>query len=523
MMRILNLGLLLITIAALGQQPSLTPIESAIDVTIIPHEEHQTISGFGASDAWSIQFVGQYWPESKRNQIADLLFSNQLDRNNNPIGIGLSQWRFNIGAGSRSQGEDSGIKDAWRRTESFLGDTGYNWNAQNGQLWFLNAAKKRGVNQFIAFSNSPPITMTKNSKAYSDGGIQANIDRSKYMEYINFLTRVLEEVNTRHQIEFDYIAPFNEPQWDWKRNSGQEGSPWTNSDIKILTTLLDSMLTVKHSTTKIELAEAGQLNYLYDTDNKAERGNQIQAFFNPQSQNYLGNLKRVAHKISGHSYYTTFDTNTLISTRSKLKNTLQTLASPPEFWMTEYCVLENNKEIVGRGRDLGIDTALYVGRVIHTDLVLADASAWQWWLAVSPYNYKDGLIYIDKNKNNGHVYESKLLWTLGHYSRFIKRGYKRIGLERSDQNTAKNNIKDVLISTYKAPTKDEYIAVFINQTTSPKAIKYNVLDKDGYAATIYQTSNSPNDNLSYKGTLTSNNSYQMPAKSIVTLVINQHI
>lgn len=523
MIRILNLGLLLMATAVLGQQHSLTSIESPIDVTIMPHEEHQTISGFGASDAWSIQFVGHHWPESKRDQIADLLFSNQVDPNNNPIGIGLNQWRFNIGAGSSSQGQDSGIKDAWRRTESFLGATGYNWNAQKGQLWFLDAAKKRGVNQFIAFSNSPPITMTKNNKAYSDGGIHANIDRSKYMEYINFLTSVLEEVNTRHQIEFDYIAPFNEPQWDWKRDSGQEGSPWTNTDIKILTTLLDSMLTVKNSTTKIELAEAGQLNYLYETDNKAERGNQIQAFFNPQSKTYIGDLKRVAHKISGHSYYTTFDTNTLIATRSQLKNTLEALASPPEFWMTEYCVLENNKEIVGRGRDLGIDTALYVGRVIHTDLTLADASAWQWWLAVSPYDYKDGLIYIDKNKNNGHVYESKLLWTLGHYSRFIKRGYKRVGLKRSDQNTNKNNINEVLISTYKAPNKDEYIVVFINQTTSPKTIKYHLLDKKAYAANIYQTSNSLDDNLSYKGTLASNNSYQMPARSIVTLVINQHI
>ncbi len=523
MVQFLNIGLLLIASIVLGQEVSLTRFDSAIGVTIMPHEEHQTISGFGASDAWSIQFVGQYWPESKRHYIADLLFSNQVDRNNNPIGIGLNQWRFNIGAGSSSQGQGSGIKDVWRRTDCFLKETGYDWDTQKGQLWFINAAKRRGVDQFIAFSNSPPITITKNNKAYSDERESANLDSSNDIEYINFLTTVLEEIKARHQIEFDYISPFNEPQWDWNRNSGQEGSPWTNADIQRLTTLLDSMLTVKRITTKIELAEAGQLNYLYESDNKKGRANQIQAFFNLQSMTYLGGLKHVAHKISGHSYYTTFDTNKLISTRSKLKNALQTLPNPPEFWMTEYCVLENNKEIVGRGRDLGIDTALYVARVIHTDLTLADASAWQWWLAVSPYNYKDGLIYIDKNKNNGRIYESKLLWTLGHYSRFIKRGYKRIGLKRSDYNTTKNNIKEVLISAYKAPTKEEFIVVFTNQTASPKAIKYDVLNKEDYAANVYQTSKSSDDNLSYKGTLASNNSYQMPARSIVTLVINQHM
>lgn len=48
--------------------------------------------------------------------------------------------------------------------------------------------------------------------------------------------------------------------------------------------------------------------------------------------------------------------------------------------------------------DLGMDAALYMARVIHTDLTVANAAAWQWWLAVSPYDYKDGLIYVDKNK-----------------------------------------------------------------------------------------------------------------------------
>ena len=36
--------------------------------------------------------------------------------------------------------------------------------------------------------------------------------------------------------------------------------------------------------------------------------------------------------------------------------------------------------------------ALYMARVIHYDLTLAHASSWQWWLAISPYDYKDGLV-----------------------------------------------------------------------------------------------------------------------------------
>ena len=41
------------------------------------------------------------------NQIADWLFSTENDANGQPKGIGLSLWRFNVGAGSTEQGENS--------------------------------------------------------------------------------------------------------------------------------------------------------------------------------------------------------------------------------------------------------------------------------------------------------------------------------------------------------------------------------------------------------------------------------
>ena len=57
----------------------------------------QTIDGFGASDAWSMQHIG-LWPDSVRLQTADWLFSTENDSKGQPLGIGLSIWRFNIGA-----------------------------------------------------------------------------------------------------------------------------------------------------------------------------------------------------------------------------------------------------------------------------------------------------------------------------------------------------------------------------------------------------------------------------------------
>ena len=78
---------------------------------------------FSASDAWSMQFIG-LWPQEKQNQIADWLFSTENDANGQPKGIGLSLWRFNVGAGSTEQGENSQIASPWMRAECFLNPDG---------------------------------------------------------------------------------------------------------------------------------------------------------------------------------------------------------------------------------------------------------------------------------------------------------------------------------------------------------------------------------------------------------------
>ena len=89
----------------------------------------QTMEHFGASDAWSMQFVG-LWPQKQQEQIADWLFSTQNGANGQPKGIGLSIWRFNVGAGSFEQGDRSCISSG-TRTECFLQSDGtYNWSKQ---------------------------------------------------------------------------------------------------------------------------------------------------------------------------------------------------------------------------------------------------------------------------------------------------------------------------------------------------------------------------------------------------------
>lgn len=508
--------LLLISCHQKNDEPEEDETPQYVQFDIRPDQTYQTIRNFGASDAWSCQFVGN-WPNSKKEQIAKWLFSQEIDESGTPEGIGLSAWRFNIGGGSAEQGLGSDIHDEWRRAECFLTENGeYDWTKQAGQRWFLNQANSYGVSDLICFVNSPPVYYTKNGKAYSSGGFNTNLSSKDFDQYASFLSNVVSFLED-NGISMDYVSPFNEPQWDWDRSS-QEGSPWTNAEIAAIAKLINQKFVENGIQTKIEIPEAAQVNYLYESADKPGRGNQISEFFDLGSANYVGDLDLIASKIAGHSYYTTWDFDHFIAVRNRLDQERSAVDPSLEYWMTEYCVLEDNDEINGNGKDLGMKTALYTARVIHTDLTVANASAWQWWLAISPYNYKDGLVYISKDKNDGSVQDSKTLWILGQYSRFIRPGMIRVAVDRSDGRSIRQNLDSLMASSY-VNEFNQTVTVIINYSDEKQAIK---LSKTGVGirSKWYLTNASSENDLKYQGNVTFEDVLMLPAKSVSTFVEN---
>ena len=467
-----------------------------LDIRIDLSRTYQTISNFAASDAWSCQFVGN-WPEPAKDSIADWLFSMDTIAGGDPKGIGLSLWRFNIGAGSARQGEASGIKDEWRRTDL--------WQYQQGQQWFLKAAGQRGVRQFLGFFNSPPVQLTTNARAYADNG-RCNVDSAHYSAFAQYSVDVLKGIKHTTGIALDYISPVNEPQWDWS-DGGQEGSPYTNREISGLVKAFSAALLDHRLTTRILVPESGEHKYLWEEGNKPGRGNQVTAFFNSSSPSYIGNLPNVCKTVASHSYFTTSPFSRAIEIRKKIAHDIAS-AGNLDYWQSEYCILGDNAgEINGGSRDLGINAALYMAGVIHADLVYGNAAAWQWWLAISPYNYKDGLIYIDKNKTGGSYHDSKMLWALGNYSRFIRPGMKRVyaTLPSSDS---------ILVSAWKDEKKKKLVVVVVNR--SLEYLPLTLSTSTGNAITsqwsAYTTSSTKNLG---KQTLSSNQA-EIPPQSLIT-------
>ncbi|KQW99527.1 glycosyl hydrolase [Flavobacterium sp. Root420] len=490
----------------------------------------QTMESFGASDAWQGNFIGKNWPLDKRNKMADLLFSRELDAEGNPKGIGLSLWRFNLGAGSTEQGDASDISDEWRRTECFTTDgVSYNMSKQAGQVWFMKAAKERGVEKLLAFTNSAPVYLTQNGKAHASIKEFYNLKDGKMPELADFWVTSLEKLKTEHGLTIDYISPFNEPQYEWD-GTAQEGSPATNANIYSFVNVLSPKLQSKGLTAQIVVGEAGAYDALYKTvSGKESRSNQIDYFFGANSTKKITGLSNVKKTISGHSYWQAWPLAELVSSRQQAASRIQGVGAV-SLWSSEYCVLENpgTSELQGgggAGRDLGIQLALWTARIISTDIAIGGVTSWQWWTAISRGDYKDGLIHVDDNaskgagdanycKNDGYIRDSKTLWALGNFSFFVKPGMVRVQIPSVDNATSVN---DVMVTAYKDAATKKLVVVAVNISKSAKAYKLNLAGGTlaGNKLTPYTTS----ETLSLKkGTAVDASNFEIPARSIVTYI-----
>ncbi len=483
--------------------------ENIVHYTVQTEQTCQTMEHFGASDAWSIQFVG-LWPQKQQEQIADWLFSTENDANGQPKGIGLSLWRFNVGAGSSEQGEKSCISPE-TRTECFLqADGTYNWDKQQGQQNFLRLAKKRGVNHFLAFLNSPPVYFTQNGLATNTGrNGTLNLKPKHYDDYARFLSTVMEGVQKNNGIRFDYLSPVNEPDghWNWI-GPKQEGTPATNREVAHLAKCLSKEFVKRGINTKILVDESSDYRCLLRTHmTDWQRGNGIRSFFSPDSvDTYLGKTPNVPHLLAGHSYWTNTPLNNLHDIRCELRDSLNKYKV--NFWQTETCIMGNDEEIGGGGGyDLTMKTALYVARIIHHDIVYAGASSWQWWRAVGG-DYKDGLIraYSSDGLLSGQAQDSKLMWALGNYSRFIRPGAVRVKISVTNESDkivpeGDTDPTGIMCSAYR--NKDgHWVVVAINYSKEEKKLDLRLDNGKDPKWQIYRTSDKEGENLSAVGLLT---------------------
>jgi O-glycosyl hydrolase len=491
-----------VTAAALEAKPRPDVIDAG--------QEHQIIDNFGASDAWTIQKLDK-WSVENRDRLADLLFSREH-------GIGLSCWRFNIGGGINPK-----ITNPWRTVETFeLSEGRYDWTRQAGQRWFLGAAKARGVPRFLTFVNSPPARMTRNRLTFCNKtGYTTTLKPGYEGQYARYLTDILDHFRNNpdesQRIRFDYVSPVNEPQWNWARPS-QEGNRASNGDIKRILRAVDAKMTNRNLPTEVAALESGSLQDMWQLDAhatttwKAPYGNYLEAFLGDPEMK-----KIMSRRISYHDYGSDRVPGELVPNRKKLAAKFREFPDC-KLWMSEYCILTGSDGKGGHGRDLTMKTALEVARIIHLDLTLVGVSAWQWWLAVSGGDFKDGLIYTDWRKpgDEESIYPARLFWALGNYSRFV-----RPGMHRIEMTVPGEDIEGIMGSAYKNEAERQIVAVYVNRSTTPHSrhIDFHLGERRWKLQSItpYITSEAPGHELKR---MPPANRYRIhvPARSVATFV-----
>ncbi|MBK5719345.1 beta-glycosidase [Dysgonomonas sp. Marseille-P4677] len=501
-----------------GQEPS----DGTANVSVFFNTTYQTIESFSASDCWLPNYIGTYWDENEKEGIAKLLFSQNI-KDGQPEGIGLSGWRFNLGGGTAQQGAASDIEDPSRRAESFMNPTdgSLDWTKQSGQQYFLQKAKSYGCEQFVMFSNTPPVYMTRNGKGYSAMGAYSNLKEDSYDDFAEYITTVIDYFKTNKGIDIAYISPVNEPQYNWD-GPGQEGSGWQNSEIKKLAVEIDKSIEEKGLNTKILLSEAAAWNYLYETDGDNNRKNVIYNLFDQSSSSYVGNLKHVAPIIAGHSYWTDGTWSKLVDTRTIVAS--KASVAGLKVYQTEWSMLGDGysaNEFVGFDNATYMDIALYMSKVIHCDLVYGNVASWSFWTSVDleRWNHKnrfllikatpEGGVYGDVKQSGTHE-STKTLWVLGNYSLFIRPDYKRIGFEM------KNSSKDLFGSAYISQDSKRLVCVYTNLSKQQYDAK---VDLDNAAVkSIKRYTTSQTQDLVEGSIMDVNSSILISPKSIVTVV-----
>ena len=510
---------------------TLSAVESLpkTEVTIDTSAKKQTIQDFGASDCWSTEFVSDYFSETEKTKAAKWLFSKQMDADGNPEGIGLSCWRVNVGAGSASQGDDSNIAEEIHRTECFLSADGtYDWTRCNGQQWFMRQAKDYGVEHFVLFSNSPPIYYTKSGKANTNGQtLTCNLKTTCFDDFAEFLATTAQHF-ADEGYNITYVSPVNEPQYDWK--DGQEGAPWENTDIRKLARQLDISISNRQLSTKILIPEAGSWYNLYAGTN-AHGNNQVDAFFKrSNTTTYVGNLASVAKAVAGHSYWSC-GTNEILKT---VRETARAKADEygVDIIQTEWSMLDDDiSPETGFPESYGaaskMDIALYMGKVIYSDLAYAGAVSWSYWTAFSQekWGHKNRFHLIRLNakgdtgdesnadiKLGGILTADKNLWVLGNYSRFIRPGYQRVEMAGADEQSA------LMGTAWLSPEADTLVAVFVNMDKGSREVSLALSGFEAEDVKTFVTDRSHNLQLDESQTDAAN--LKLPSRSVVTVVMS---
>lgn len=376
-----------------------------MDIIINREKTFQTFEGFGASGAWWAQDIGGWSRVDENSKIAvkdvisKLLFSKEH-------GIGLRTYRYNIGSGSKRSGAGE-YSDDLRRTDSFDDNGKYDFSRDANAVYMMKQAVRDGADEIVLFANSPIERLTKNHKAHLDKNraFHTNLARKNYGAFAAYCLDVTEHF-VNEGLPVKYLSPINEPLWKW--TGGQEGCHYSPGQAGRLMKLFSEELEKREKLKGVKLSGV-------------ENGD-IRWFNKSYTREFLkhNETKRNIDSVDIHSYFLPaplpFFNNRPAFLR-RFKKFMDKNYPDVPVKMSEWTHMKS-------GRDRSMNSALDMANVIWEDLTILNVTSWQHWIAVSHYDYCDGLIYAYPESETFEI--TKRYYVTGNFSKYIPYMAKRV-------------------------------------------------------------------------------------------------
>lgn len=340
-------------------------------------------------------------------------------------GIGLSILRSEVGNGLNMPTIHPDI-NTW------------DFTAYQPEQWVMHEAKNRGVETFMSTVWSPPAWMKTNNRITRGGKLK----REFYGEYAQYLAEYVKGYNLYHDIKIDAISIANEPEYaaSWQSNL------WSGEDFRLFVKdYLKPTFERENLDTKIIVGEEATFS-----------DKRLKSIYSDQQA--LDSVDIIGtHYYHGKPYF--FE---------------QAKINDKKVWVTE-----TSETILS---DTGFKDGVNWSKNIHDTLTKADANAFVFWLGAAYKNNNESLIrLIDKN----NYIDAKRLYSMGNYSKFIKPGFKRIGV-------TENPTGNLYLSAYKNENTGDIVIVAVNNGQNNESIDLTFDDIDMQKLTPYVTNSKYN-------------------------------
>ncbi|KAI0337394.1 glycoside hydrolase [Trametopsis cervina] len=361
---------------------------AATTVTVNFADTHQTMDGFGFSQAFGRANDLYNLPATARTNALDLLFSPTK-------GAGMTILRNRIGSG----GTGDSIEPTSPGSPSAAPK--YSWDGSDThQVWLSQQALTYGVKTFYADAWSAPGFMKTNNDQDNGGylcGVTGHTCSSGDWKqaYANFLSQYLTYYASVG-VNITHVGFLNEPDYTTTYSSMLSDGTQAADFIKVLRPTLNNN---------------GQSNVGIVCCDATGYSKQVTI----TSQMISAGVENSLAVVSTHAYSS--DPTGPISTTRRV-------------WETEVADLDGSFSTVWYANGAAGEGLTWANRIFNA-IVNANFSAYLYWIGIEVGTTNSCLIAIS---NTSTVTPSKRLWAFGMFSRFVRPGAVRLGTSGSGAN-----------------------------------------------------------------------------------------